>query len=52
MCIDALGGQACSGSVPCDTTRGLSCVSSICQCDAYSYWDNVTSQWCQPKVST
>ncbi|CAF2587610.1 unnamed protein product [Rotaria sp. Silwood2] len=50
ICVqNALGGETCSASVPCDTTRGLTCVSNICECDQYSYWDNVTTYWCQSK---
>ncbi|CAF4086891.1 unnamed protein product [Rotaria socialis] len=46
---NALGGQPCSVSVPCDTKRGLTCTAGICECDSYSYWDNVTTEWCQEK---
>ncbi|CAF3008844.1 unnamed protein product [Rotaria socialis] len=46
---NALGGEPCNTSIPCDTTRGLSCGSGICQCDPYNYWDNVTTSWCQKK---
>ncbi|CAF0876912.1 unnamed protein product [Rotaria sordida] len=50
ICIqNALGWQSCNSTVPCDTTRGLSCVSSQCECDQYSYWDNITTLWCQQK---
>jgi hypothetical protein len=45
--IDALGWEPCSTAVPCDTTRGLTCVANICECDQYSFWDNVTTIWCQ-----
>jgi hypothetical protein len=48
--LDALGWQPCSSSIPCDSTRGLTCLSGLCQCDSYSYWDNGTIQWCEPKV--
>jgi hypothetical protein len=50
--IDALGWQPCSITVPCDTSRGLTCsnTSNTCQCDQYSYWDNVTTFWCQSQV--
>ena len=47
---DALGWQACSGSVPCDTSVGLTCTAGLCQCDALSYWDNVTTLTCLPRV--
>ncbi|CAF1503612.1 unnamed protein product [Adineta ricciae] len=42
-----LGWDPCNSSVPCDTTRGLTCVSGYCECDAYSFWDNVTTKYCQ-----
>jgi hypothetical protein len=49
--IDALGWEYCSVTVPCDTTRGLTCAAfNLCECDNYSYWDNVTTMWCQQKV--
>jgi hypothetical protein len=50
--IEARGGDPCSSTVPCDATRGLTCsnTSNTCQCNQLSYWDNVTTFWCQTKV--
>ena len=50
---DAFGWEPCSASIACDTTRGLTCsnVTNTCECDEYSYWDNVTTFWCEPKVN-
>ncbi|UJR33067.1 hypothetical protein I4U23_020526 [Adineta vaga] len=42
-----LGWDPCNATVPCDTSRGLTCVSGYCECDAYSFWDNVTTKYCQ-----
>lgn len=50
---NARGWEPCSGSIPCDATRGLTCNSSLstCECDSLSFWDNVTTQYCQQKRS-
>ncbi|CAF0829414.1 unnamed protein product [Adineta steineri] len=42
-----LGWDPCNATVPCDTSKGLTCVAGLCECDAYSYWDNVTTINCQ-----
>jgi hypothetical protein len=43
-CVSSVSyGGACSVTVSCDSTLGLSCVSSVCTCSATQYWSTLTN---------